>query len=63
MIMQIKINFPQILIWSLQTMQRVSVPNLKLFGPMKTEIWPKKFESFLLRKMGKLAGTGRLSNM
>ena len=38
MIMQIMINLPQILIWPIKTIQRVSVPNLKLFGSIKTEL-------------------------
>ena len=32
-----------------KTIQRVFVPNLKLFGPMNTELWAKKLENFLLR--------------
>ena len=36
-----------------KTMQGVSVPNLKLFGPMKTELWGKKVKNFLLCCMGK----------
>ena len=39
-----------------KTIKRVSVPNLKLFGPTKTELRAKKLENFLLCYMGKLAG-------
>ena len=39
-----------------KTTQCASVPNLKLFGPAKTELWPKKLEDFLLHYMGKWAG-------
>ena len=39
MIMQIMINVPQILIWPIRPNKSVSVPNLKLFVPMKTELW------------------------
>ena len=36
---------------------RVSVPNLKLFGSMKTELWASKLETCLLSPA--LAGTRR----
>ena len=39
-----------------KTIQRVFVPNLNLFGPMKTEFRPKKLKNFLLCYMGKWAG-------
>ena len=29
-----------------KTVQRVSVPNLKLFGPIKTELWTKEVGTF-----------------
>ena len=29
-----------------ETIQRVSVPNLKLFGPSKTELWAKEGGEF-----------------
>ena len=29
-----------------KTIQRVSVPNLKLFGPMETELWAKEVGEF-----------------
>ena len=35
-------------------MQRVSVPNLKLFGPMKTEIWAKEAREFSITLYGKM---------
>ena len=53
MIMQVMINLPQIL--ACKTIQRISVPNLKLFGPSKTELWAKeggKFSIMLHGKMG-----------
>ena len=37
-----------------KTMQRVSVPNLKLFGPMKTEIWAKEVGEFSITLYGKI---------
>ena len=42
MMLQITINLPQILTWPVRPHKRVSVPNLKLFGPMKTELWVKE---------------------
>ena len=42
-----------------KTTQRVSTPNLKLFGPLKTELRVKEVEEFSiqLRYMGKWAGS------
>ena len=42
-----------------KTTQRVSVPNLELFGPMKTELRVKELEEFSiqLRYIGKWAGS------
>ena len=34
--------------------QRVSVPNLKLFGPMITELWAKKVGEFSIMLYGKM---------
>ena len=45
MIMQVMIDLSQILIWPL-TIKRVSVPNLKLFGPTKTELRAKEVGEF-----------------
>ena len=40
-----------------KTIQRISVPNLKLFGQMKTEVRAKEvWRIFLLCYMGKWAG-------
>ena len=39
-----------------KTIQRVSVPNLKLFGPMVTELWATEAENFLLCYVRKWAG-------
>ena len=39
-----------------KTIKRVSVPILKSFRPMKTELWAKKLENFLFCYMGKWAG-------
>ena len=36
-----------------KTIQLVSVPNLKLFGPMNTGYGPEKLEDFLLCYTGK----------
>ena len=55
--MQIRMNLPQNFIWSTRpynpkfymvnkTIQRVSVPNLKFFGPIKTELWAKEVGDF-----------------
>ena len=41
-----------------KTIQCVSILNLKLFGPMKTELWAKEFGHFsVMLYMGKLAGS------
>ena len=37
-----------------QTIQQVPVPNLKLFGPMKTELWTKEVEEFSNMLYGKM---------
>ena len=37
-----------------KTMQCVSVPNLKLFEPMKTEIWAKEIGEFSITLYGKM---------
>ena len=39
-----------------KTIQCVSVPNLKLFGPRKTELQAKKFGKFSIMLYGKWAG-------
>ena len=40
-----------------KTIQCVSVLNLKSFGPVKTELWPKEVGHFsVMLYMGKLAG-------
>ena len=39
-----------------RTIPSVSVPDLKLFGSMKTELNAKNLENFLLCSMGKWAG-------
>ena len=40
--------------YGLKTIQHVSVPNLKLFGPVKTELWAKKFRGFSFTLYGKM---------
>ena len=35
-------------------MQRLSVSNLKLFGPMKTELWAKEVGEFSITLDGKI---------
>ena len=45
-----------------KTVQRVFVPNLKSSGPMKTELWAKKLENFVLCCMGKWAGVHSFAN-
>ena len=35
-----------------KTIKRVSVPNLKLFGPTKTELWTKNLENFVMWENG-----------
>ena len=52
MIMQSMINLPQTFFMACETIQRVSVSNLKSFEPMKTELWAKEFEQFPLCYMG-----------
>ena len=42
MIMQVTINLNKIFGMAYKTIQHVSVLNLKLFGPMKTELWAKE---------------------
>ena len=37
-----------------KTIQRVPVPNLKLFGPMKTELWAKEVTEFSVMLYGKM---------
>ena len=49
--MEITINFPKVLKW---TIQRVSVPNLRLFGSMKTELWAKEAGEFSIMLYGKM---------
>ena len=37
-----------------KTIQRVSVPNLELFGPMNTELWAKEVEELSVMFYGKM---------
>ena len=37
-----------------KTIQLVYVPNLKLFGPMKTELWVKEVGEFSIMLYGKM---------
>ena len=37
-----------------KTIQHVSAPNLKLFGPMKTELWAKEVRGFFIMLWGKM---------
>ena len=37
-----------------KTIQRVSVPNLKVFEPMKTELWSKEAGEFSVMLYGKM---------
>ena len=53
MIMQIMINLPQILIWPMRP-QKVSVPNLKLFGSIKTELLAKEVGESSIMLYGKM---------
>ena len=48
-----------------ETTQRVSVPNLKLFGPMKTNLWAKEVGEFSIMLHGedKLLGILLPTNM
>ena len=46
MTMQIMMTLPQILVWPVKTKQRVSVPNLKLSGLIKTEFRAKEVGQF-----------------
>ena len=55
MTMQIMVNSLQILI-TYKTIQRVSVPNLNLFGPMKTELQAKEVGETSIMLYGKWAG-------
>ena len=56
MITQIMINFLQINDFDMtfKTIQHVSVPNLKLFGPMKTELQVKEVGEFSITLYGKM---------
>ena len=47
-IMQIMINLPQNFDRAYKSIQRLSVSNLKGFGPMKTELWAKEVGEFLI---------------
>ena len=52
---QIVVNLPQILMNPVKkTIQCVSVPNLNLFGPMKTELWVKEVGKFSIMLYGKM---------
>ena len=53
MIMQITINLPQIFIWPIKA-YNVSVSNLKLFGPMRTELWVKEVGEFPIMLYGRM---------
>ena len=57
MIMQIMTSLPQIWMWPVQC---VSVPDLKLFGPMNTELWAKEVGEFSVMFYGKM-GLAHLS--
>ena len=46
--MQMMINWPQKLLWP------VSVPNLKLFGPTKTDLWAKEIGEISIMLYGKM---------
>ena len=48
-----------------KTIQHVSVPNLKFFGPIKTELWAKEvgdFLNYVIRENG-LVGSFLPTNM
>ena len=46
--MQFVINLPKNLDMTYKVVQRVCVPNFKLFGPIKTELCAKELQNFLL---------------
>ena len=51
--MQIMINLPQILVWPIRP-YNVSVPNLNLFEPIKTELRAKEVGEFSIMLYGKM---------
>ena len=54
MTMQIMMNLPQNFSIAYKTIQRVSVPNLNLFGPTKTEVQAKEVGEFSIMLYGKM---------
>ena len=52
--MQIMIQFAQNLDMACKTIQCVFVPNLKLFGSIKTELWAKEVEKISITLYGKM---------
>ena len=54
MIIQIMIKLTPNFDMAYKTIQRVSVPNLKLFVSIKTELWAKKVEEFSVMLDGKM---------
>ena len=53
MVMQIMINFPQILVRPLRPYNMWFVTNLKLIGKLETELWAKEVGEFSIMFMGK----------
>ena len=46
-----------------KTIKRVSVPNLKPFGPTKTELWAKEVGKFSIMLYGKWSASILLPNI
>ena len=54
MIMKVMISLPQNLIWPIRP-YNMSLPDLKLFRPMKTELFAKEVRGFAILFYGKMA--------